>query len=105
MKKLAFEYGHGFIEACLPSETDVFIPGETVADPPYVEDVAIVTRQSILNPIGLPPIAKQVSSNSKVAIIFPDRVKGGFQATSHRKTAIPIIIEECLKAGVANAKH
>ena len=39
-------------------------------------------------------------SGSKVTIIFPDRVKGGFQHNSHRKTAIPIIIEECLKAGV-----
>jgi len=35
-----------------------------------------------------------------VSIVFPDRVKGGFQENSHRKTAIPIIIGECLKAGV-----
>jgi nickel-dependent lactate racemase len=28
-------------------------------------------------------------------------VKGGFQENSHRKTSIPILIEECLKAGVS----
>ncbi len=28
-------------------------------------------------------------------------MKGGFQNNSHRKTSIPILIEECLKAGVA----
>ena len=30
MKKLAFEYGEGLMEAELPENTDVFIPGETV---------------------------------------------------------------------------
>jgi hypothetical protein len=34
-----------------------------------------------------------------VVIGFPDRVKGGAQKDSHRKVAIPIIIEELLKAG------
>ena len=32
--KLEFEYGHGFMSAELPDNTDVFIPGETVPDPP-----------------------------------------------------------------------
>ena len=48
----------------------------------------------------MPPIADLVKNGSKVSIVFPDRVKGGFQETSHRKLSIPIIIEECLKAGV-----
>ena len=47
----------------------------------------------------MPPLSKQVKKGSKIAIIFPDRVKGGFQEDSHRKTSIPIIIDECLKAG------
>lgn len=98
--KLQFEYGHGFMEANLPENTDVFIPGVTVLDPPVLEDIEKSTRESILNPIGLPPISEQVKKGSKVVIVFPDRVKGGFQADSHRKTSIPIIIEECLKAGV-----
>ena len=32
--KLAFEYGLGMMTAELPDTTDVFIPGETVLDPP-----------------------------------------------------------------------
>jgi nickel-dependent lactate racemase len=101
MKKFAFEYGQGLMEANLPDNTDLFIPGETVPDPPVIQDIEGETRKSILNPIGMPPIAESVQKGSKVTIIFPDRVKGGFQENSHRKTAIPIIIEELLEAGVA----
>lgn len=100
MKKIALEYGHGTMDALLPDNTDVFVPGETVADPPYLTNITEATRQSILNPIGVLPIAEQVKKGSKVAIIFPDRVKGGTQEDAHRKVAIPIVIAECLKAGV-----
>jgi nickel-dependent lactate racemase len=41
-----------------------------------------------------------VRKGSKVAVVFPDKIKGGFQADSHRKVSIPIILEECLQAGV-----
>ncbi|MGI6768995.1 MAG: lactate racemase domain-containing protein [Bacilli bacterium] len=99
--KVKLEYGKGFMEVNLPDEnTDVFIAGETVLDPPVLENIYEETKKSILNPIGLKPIVDQVGPGSKVAIVFPDRVKGGFQKDSHRKVSIPIIIEECLKAGV-----
>lgn len=98
--RLQFEYGQGYMEATLPDSTDVFIPGETVPDPPHLDDVVAATRESIQNPIGMPPISELVGPGSNVTISFPDRVKGGFQANSHRKTCIPILIEECLKAGV-----
>lgn len=98
--KLEFEYGQGFMEADVPENTDIFIPGETVPDPPYLKNPDEETRKSILNPIGMPSISQLVKKGSKVAIVFPDRVKGGFQENSHRKVSIPIIIEECLKAGV-----
>ncbi len=100
MKIVDFEYGEGLMPAELPDSAEVFIPGETVPDPPFLKDVEAVTRDSILNPIGMPPIAELVGPGSTVTISFPDRVKGGYQPTSHRKTCIPIIIEECLKAGV-----
>jgi hypothetical protein len=100
MKKLQFEYGHGVMEANLPDNTDVFIPGETVPDPPFIKNIEEETRKSILNPVGVPPISEQVKEGSKVTIVFPDRVKGGFQDNSHRKVSIPIIIGECLKAGI-----
>lgn len=98
--KLSFEYGQGTMEANLPDDTDVFIPGETVSDPPYLQDVYAATRESILNPIGMEPLSKLANKGSKVTIIFPDRVKGGEQPTSHRKVAIPIILDELYKAGV-----
>ena len=98
-----FEYGQGYMGIDLPEErTDVFIPGETVADPDFIplDTIEEETRKSILNPIGMDPISKLVSEGSKVVIVFPDRVKGGEHPTAHRKVAIPILIEECLKAGV-----
>ncbi|MFA5528908.1 MAG: lactate racemase domain-containing protein [Peptostreptococcales bacterium] len=98
--KISFEYGHGLLEANLPENTDVFIAGETVADPPYLEDKISVTRAAIENPLGMKPLREQVNPNSKVVIIFPDRVKGGFQDDSHRKTSIPLLIEACLSGGV-----
>jgi hypothetical protein len=100
MKTVQFEYGEGLMPAELPDDADVFIPGETVADPPFLRDVTTATRQSILTPLGMPPIAKLVGHGAKVTLSFPDRVKGGFQANSHRKTCMPLLIEECLKAGV-----
>ena len=100
--KIDFEYGHGTMAAELPDNTDVFVPGETVADPPAIAESEIVekTRAVIQNPMGMKPIPELVGPESKVAIIFPDRVKGGSHATAHRKVSIPLLIEECVKAGV-----
>jgi hypothetical protein len=84
----------------LPDTAEVFVPGETVPDPPHLEDVETATCESIQNPIGMRPIPELVGPGAKVTISFPDRVKGGFQETSHRKTCIPMLIEECLQAGV-----
>lgn len=101
--KVDFEYGQGIMSAELPDDrTDVFIPGQTIPDPSYIPEDKLEeqTRKSILNPIGMEPISKLVKKGSKVTIVFPDRVKGGFQHNSHRKVSIPILINECLKAGV-----
>ncbi len=100
MKRVDFEYGEGTMSAQLPDDTAIFVPGETVPDPPYLRDVEAATRESIQHPLGMPPIPELVGPGSKVTITFPDRVKGGFQANSHRRTAIPLLIEECLRAGV-----
>ena len=98
--KVELEYGHGVMSAELPDDTDVFIPGQTVADPPFIEDVYAATLESILHPIGMEPLSQLAKKGSKAAIIFPDRVKGGEQATSHRKVSIPIVLNELYKAGV-----
>ncbi|SDR48861.1 lactate racemase domain-containing protein [Pseudovibrio sp. Tun.PSC04-5.I4] len=100
MKTVQFEYGSGFMPAELPDSADIFIPGETVKDPAHLEDPIAATREAILNPIGMPPISQSVSRGSKITIVFPDRVKGGSHDTAHRRVSIPIVLEECLKAGV-----
>jgi len=100
VKEIAFEYGEGLMTAKLPDDTTVFVPGETVPDPACLPDPVAATREAILNPIGMAPIAKLVKKGSKVVIVFPDRVKGGSHATAHRRVSIPIVLEECLKAGV-----
>lgn len=100
--QLQFEYGHGFMAANLPDSTDVFIPGETVPDPLCISEEQLVeaTRASIRNPHGMKPLSELAFPGARCVIIFPDRVKGGEQPTSHRKTAIPLVIEELLSAGV-----
>lgn len=100
--QLQFEYGHGFMKAELPDSTDVFIPGETVPDPPHIptEQLMDATRNSIRNPIGMEALSKLAKKGSKCVIIFPDRVKGGEHPTAHRKVSIPVILEELYTAGV-----
>ncbi|HHV38301.1 MAG TPA: DUF2088 domain-containing protein [Tepidimicrobium sp.] len=100
--RLKFEYGHGFMEAELPDNTDVFIPGETIPDPPYIPEDQIEekTLESLRNPIGMDPISESVQEGSKVTIIFPDRVKGGEQPTAHRKVTIKLVLQELYSAGV-----
>ena len=87
--KLDFEYGNGMMSANLPDNTDVFIPGETVPDPPCLpqdmESLVAATRESVRNPIGMPPLSELAHKGSKVTIVIPDIVKGGCQPTSHRK--------------------
>ncbi len=100
---VSFEYGQGYMNAELPDgSTDVFVPGETVPDPPHIPFDRIVeeTRASIRSPVGMPPIAGSVKPGYKVAIVFPDRVKGGMQPTAHRIVSIPLVVEELLSAGV-----
>lgn len=100
--KIQFEYGHGLMEANLPDTTDVFIPGETIKDPPHIpeEDIEAATLHSLRNPHGMPPLTELAHSNSKVTIIFPDIVKGGEQSTAHRKVSIKLILQELYSVGV-----
>ena len=57
--KLEFEYGQGLLGAeLLLDSTDIFIPGETVADPPCLPQDRTAwhaaTLASIRNPISMP---------------------------------------------------
>jgi hypothetical protein len=102
--KLEFEYGDGTMAAELPDTTDVFIPGATVPDPPCIpqdwDSVYGETIKSIRNPIGMPALRDLATPDSKVVFIIPDIVKGGCQATSHRKVAISACLDELYSKGV-----
>ena len=100
--KLDFEYGNGLMSAELPDNTDVFIPGVTVKDPPCIPEAEIeeATRKSVRNPLGMPPVTELAHAGSKVVFVIPDIVKGGCQPTSHRKTAIRVLLEELYSVGV-----
>ncbi len=99
MKQVKLEYGDGQVEVNVPDEADVFEIGVTVKDPEGLKDVKAATLDAIRHPMNLKTIPEQIHEGSKITIVFPDKVKGGFQEDSHRKTSIPLIIDECLKAG------
>lgn len=101
--KFEFEYGNGTVEANLPEDTDVFIAGETIPDPPAIpeDEIELATLKSLRSPVGgIKPLHEQAKKGSKVTIIFPDRVKGGEQETAHRKVSIKLILKELKDAGV-----
>lgn len=102
MKHFEFEYGAGTMGAELPDNTDEFIPGVTVQDPPCIpeEQLAAAYRESLDHPIGMPTVRELAHKGSKVVFVIPDRVKGGEQATSHRKLSIQYILEDLYSVGV-----
>ena len=93
--KLNFEYGQGTMAAELPDNTDVFIPGETVKDPAYIpeDQLEAAYLESLAHPIGMPTLTELAGPGKTVTIVVPDRVKGGEQATSHRKLSIKYILK------------
>lgn len=102
--KLQFEYGHGLMSANLPDSTDVFITGETVPDPQclpqYPDSLYNATVESLRHPIGMEPLRDLAVGKKSVVIVIPDIVKGGCQATSHRKVSIRACLDELYSAGI-----
>ncbi len=102
--KLQFEYGHGFMSANLPDSTDVFIPGETVPDPQCLpqdlDSLYQATLESLRHPIEMEPLRDLAVGKKSVVIVIPDIVKGGCQATSHRKVSIRACLDELYSAGI-----
>ncbi|MGN0986008.1 MAG: lactate racemase domain-containing protein, partial [Candidatus Enterenecus sp.] len=102
--KLDFEYGHGLMSANLPDNTEVFIPGETVPDPPCLpqdwDSLYNATLESIRNPYGMPPLKELAAPGKTVVFVIPDIVKGGCQTTSHRKVSIRACLDELYAGGV-----
>jgi len=104
MKQFEFEYGNGLMTANLPDYTDVFIPGETVPDPPCLpqdwDSLYKATMDSIRNPIGMKSLYELAKDAKTVVFVIPDIVKGGCQSTSHRKVSIRCCLDELYSVGV-----
>lgn len=98
--RVEFEYGDTTMVAELPPTATVVRYGETYQDPPAV-DAAEAIRQALAAPRGVPPLGELVGPGSRVAIAFPDRVKGGTHSAAHRKVALPLILEQLAANGVS----
>jgi nickel-dependent lactate racemase len=98
MQEVMLEYGDSHLRVELPDSATVVRYGRTYNDPPEVNPAEAV-RKALQKPLGFPPLRELAGPGKKVVIGVPDRVKGGAQNASHRKTAIPIIVEELLRAG------
>ncbi|HKK92123.1 MAG TPA: lactate racemase domain-containing protein, partial [Longimicrobiales bacterium] len=95
------EYGDGTLAIDVPDGTPLVAPGFAYAEPPGLDDPIDATRTALRRPLGSPPLRELAGPTDRVVIGFPDRVKGGAHATAHRKVAIPLILAELERAGVA----
>ncbi len=98
MQEVLLEYGDDRMRVELPDSATVVRYGETYIDPPEVDPVE-ATRKALEAPLGFPRLSELGGPDKKVVLAFPDRVKGGVHSTCHRRVAIPMVIEELLKAG------
>ena len=92
------EYGDGLMNCLVQDDADIFVPGETVKDPPCItqtyEALYDATLKSVRNPIGMPPLRELGHEGSKVVFVIPDIVKGGTQELAHRKISIKVCLDE-----------
>lgn len=98
MQEIHLDYGDGKMSISLPDSATVVRFGKTYTDPPKIDPVE-ATRAALAAPGELPPLAEMAGPDKKIAIAFPDRVKGGTHAMAHRKVSIPLVVEELLKGG------
>lgn len=99
MVDVTLNFGDGTLSAALPDSATVVEYGRTYHDPPRVDSVQ-ATRDALEGPVGTKPLRELVGPRSKVAIAFPDRVKGGSHEGAHRKVALPLILRTLERAGV-----
>jgi nickel-dependent lactate racemase len=98
MKEVKLDYGDGYMSVDLPDSAEVVRYGESYTDPPAVNPYH-ATRAALERPLGFPPLRELGGPGKRVVIGFPDRVKGGALADSHRRVSIPLIVEELLATG------
>lgn len=100
-KQVRLEYGDSWMDVEVPDDAVVVRPGETFTEPEPADDPVEATRHALDHPLGCPPIEDLVGPGARVVIAFPDRVKGGSHATSHRRVTIPLLMDKLIAAGVA----
>ena len=98
MQNVLLDYGDGKMSVELPSSATIVRYGQTYTDPAEVDPHA-ATREALEHPLGFPPLRELGGPSKKVVIGFPDRVKGGVHAASHRRVSIQLIVEELLRSG------
>lgn len=101
MKQVRLEYGDTWMNIQVPEDAVIVDPGVMFDEPEPLANPTEATKRALDNPLGSPPIEQLVGSGDKVVIAFPDRVKGGSHATSHRRVTIPLLTEKLTAAGVA----
>ena len=77
--KLDFEYGSGMMSAQLPDSTKVFIPGETVADPPCIPEERLV-EDGILDSFDIVSIVAELDGALGVRIGAEELVPENFNS-------------------------
>ncbi len=102
--RVQIEYGDGTLPIDVPDQSHVVRAGELYHEPEPLEDPVEATRRALREPLGSKPLHERAGPASRVVIGFPDRVKGGFHATAHRRVAIPLILEELARAGVKDER-
>ncbi|MCW2757544.1 MAG: hypothetical protein JWO46_1290, partial [Nocardioidaceae bacterium] len=101
--RVPFEYGDGTVPVDLPDDTFVVAPDRpeiAAHEPPALADPVGATRAALDAPLGSEPLAGLVRRGSTVTIAFPDRVKGGAHETAHRRTVLPMLLDDLAAAGV-----
>jgi nickel-dependent lactate racemase len=88
------------VEFELPDHALIYNIAEATHEPPAIDNVA-ATEAALDQPLGSAPIEDLVGPGSKVALVFPDRVKGGSHDAAHRKVALPQILARLERAGVS----
>ncbi len=100
MKNVSLPRGTEWIDVELPDHATVYNIADADHEPPAIDNVT-ATAEALNNPYGSERLENLVGPGSKVALVFPDRVKGGSHDTAHRKVAIPKILERLESAGVS----
>src|SRR5690606_20476266 len=98
LMRIELEYGDGRLPIEVPDGTTAVRPRVLYAEPLGLDDPVQATEEALRNPLGTRPIKELVNAGSKVAIGFPDRVKGGSQETSHRRVTITLVLDELERA-------